>query len=155
MVIYSEKGNATITEPSQNSNPKIAQLFAKKTVSVTTPTPGATTTSGTTMTQGSTTVTMLPTNDHSQDGVRIPVGAIAGGVVGGLIFVLLIALFLVRRRQRMMAPPQLPPELASTPFNPEELQGNELYELPQDSRRVELPPGPIDLKSPVSQNPIG
>ena len=170
VVICSENGSATVTVPSQSSNPKIAQLFTKKTASVNTPTPGSTTTLGSTMTLGSTTtVTVLPTNDHSQE--RVPVGAIAGGIVGGLILVLLIALFLLRRIQRMRTPPQLPPELASTPFNPQELQGNGLYELSQNSRRVfelshdsrrvfellhdfpELPPGPIDLNSPVPQNP--
>ena len=131
-------GNATTTQPQQGFDPKVAQIFLKKTTPVDTPTSANTTAA-----------TMLPTNGHSQE--RLPVGAISGGVIGGFVLVLCItALFLLWRRRRMASPLQLPPELASTPFNPQEIQDNPLYELHDPGVVFELPPVPMD---PTSSDP--
>ena len=115
-------GNASTTQPSDGfQNPKLAQIFSAQN----------------TMTA----VTALATNDHSQS--SIPVGAISGGIIGGFILTLSIAVFfLLRRRQRMVAPPQLPQMSASV--ETQELQECGLYEL-HDPRNVsELPPPPIE-----------
>ena len=76
-------------------------------------------------------------------------GAIAGGTIGGFVLGLLIAGFIVsRRRQRMAAHPQPPPQLEFTPVGeleaqPPELQGRGLHELRSDSRSIS------ELQSPT------
>ena len=133
MVVFSEMGNATTTGPHQGFNSKVAQIFAPRG----TPT-------NTQILVNMTTITTLPINDSPQE--RLPIGAIAGGVVGGVVLVLVLlttVLFILRRRQHKTSLPQLPPELPYTPFNPQELQDTALYELQHDRGRIfELPIGP-------------
>ena len=139
-------GNATITEPLEGfQDPKLAQIFtAHIFVNKTTPvniTPANRTTPVTTLPTNDYPQTILPTIDHSQR--RIPVGGIAGGIIGSFVFILLIAkFFLLRRQQRMVAPPQ----------SPQELQGCGLYELHDPRNISELPPPtPTELVSSVPE----
>ena len=73
---------------------------------------------------------------------RLPVGAIAGGIVGSIVIVLFIAVvFLLRRRQQRMV--EIPEMTAS--IEPQEMQDCRLHEL-HDSKHVpELPTLPIEL----------
>lgn len=123
----------TTTGPHQSFNSKVAQIFAPRGTPANTQIP-----------VNMTTITTLPINDHPQE--RLPIGAITGDVVGGFVLVIILlttVLFLPRRRQHMASLPQQPPELPSTPFNPQELQDTALYELQHDQGRVfELPIGP-------------
>ena len=89
---------------------------------------------------------------HSQS--TLPVGAIAGGIVGGFVLVFLIAMFfLLRKRQRMVAPPQLPEVSASV--ESQELQEHGLSELHDPRSVFELPSPPIELDSLVLKTTYG
>ena len=93
-------GDAIFTKPRQGFlDPKLAQVFLNK-----------------------------PAYNHRQNSPLV--GAIAGGSVAGFILALLIiTFFLLRRRQRMVELPQPSSELPLNTFEPQELQGNRLYEL--------------------------
>ena len=115
-------GNATITKPHQGfQDPRLAQVFAPRVSS-----------------NKTTPVITLPANDHSQS--RLPVGAIAGGIVGSFVVILLLAEFFRRRRRRMAVPPQ----------PPQELQGCGIYELHDWGNIFELPSSPIELNDSAS-----
>ena len=147
MVPYSSTGYAKLTEPIQGfEDPKLTQIFASRapqnntTTAATIP---ATTTPATTTPD---TTTTLPPKDYPHN--KIPVGAIAGGIVGGFVLVLLFTAFLIlhKRQRQMVEPPQPIPELTSIPFNPQELQAWEVRELSHGIREdTELPSAPIDI----------
>ena len=107
-------GNATTTTPDGGfRDPQLAKLFAAQAINTTTP---------------------IKENEHTHS--RLPVGAIAGGIVGSIVFVLFIALvFLLRRRQHRMAEP---PEMSAS-AEPQEMQDCRLHELHDSNHVPELP----------------
>ena len=93
----------------------------------------------------------IPVNETIPANKKIPVGAIAGGIICGIVLFIAV-FFILRRRQRMMAPQQVLPQFPEMSSSTEiqELQERGLYEL-HDSRHVpELPSLPIELDSSVS-----
>ena len=76
---------------------------------------------------------------------RLPVGAIAGGIVGSIVFVLFIAVvfFLKRRQQRMVEMP--------ASIEPQEVQDCGLHELHDPKHVPELPTLPIELDGSVPE----
>ena len=119
-------GNATITAPYRGfQDPKLGNVFAGQVVNETTP------------------ITILPPiaglrgDEHTQG--RLPVGAIAGGIV---VFVLFIAAaFLLRRRQQRMV--EIPEMTASIEL--QEMQDCGIHELHDPKQVPELPTLPIEL----------
>ena len=122
-------GNANITKPRGGfQDPELEKVFTGQVVNKTTP------------------ITMLHENEHTQS--RLPVGAIAGGIVGSIVFVLFIALvFLLKRRQHHMAEP---PEMSAS-AEPQEMQDCRLHELHDPKHVPELPTLPIELDGSVPE----
>ena len=110
-------GNATTTKPQWGfQDPKFAKLFTGQGIHKTTP---------------------IEENEHTQS--RLPVGAIAGGIVGSIVFVLfIVVVFLLRRRQQRMV--EIPASI-----EPQEMQDCRLHELHDPKHVPELPTLPIEL----------
>ena len=134
MIIFSEMGNADITTPDGGfQDPQLAKSFTAQAVNKTTP-------------NKTTPITKLQENEHTQS--RLPVGAIAGGIVGSIVFLLFIAVvfLLKRRQQRMVEIPEMPASI-----EPQEVQDCRLYELHDPKHVPELPTHPIELDDSVPE----